>query len=68
VNVEEACQLLTELTRRLSAARLVHAAERDYLAWLQGEVCRARGWTVADLLVEWHAELDRRACAARWAI
>jgi hypothetical protein len=49
-----------ELTRDLSAVRFLHAAERDYTAWLQREVCRARQWTVPDVIRAWHDELDRR--------
>jgi hypothetical protein len=68
VTGEEGARLVVELTRTVSALRLLHGAERDFTAWLQAEVCRARQWTVADLLVAWQEELDRRACAKRWAI
>lgn len=53
--------VVSELVRQLSAERAVHAAALDFTAWLQDELCRARGWTVADILRAWQLELDRRA-------
>jgi len=52
--------ILTATIRELVDARLVHAAERDYTAWLQKEVCKARDWTIIDVIKAWHQELDRR--------
>jgi hypothetical protein len=52
--------VLTATIRELAAARLLHAAERDYMAWLQREVCKARDWTTWDVIKAWHQELDRR--------
>jgi hypothetical protein len=64
---DECAVLLVDAVRALSAARreladlrLLHAAERDYLAWLQAEVRRARGWTIVDVVKAWCEEIDRR--------
>jgi hypothetical protein len=56
---------LTATIRELAEARMLHAAERDYLSWLQREVCRAREWTIIDVIRAWHEELDRREQARR---
>jgi len=53
--------VLADLIREFSETRLLHSCERDYMAWLQGEVCRARGWTPWDVSQAWWQELDRRA-------
>jgi hypothetical protein len=53
-------EVLTATIRELAEARLLHAAERDYTAWLQRELGRARDWSVADVMKAWHEELDRR--------
>ena len=53
--------VLAATIRELVAARQLHAAERDFTSWLQTELCRARGWTMVDVLTAWHDELDRRA-------
>lgn len=71
---------LTATIRELVAARqetlavkIVSAAQRDYTAWLQAELCKARDWTTVDVIKLWHDELDRRAHnrsmvhGARWA-
>ena len=51
---------LTATIDELAEARLLHACERDYCAWLQREVCRARHWDAFDVLKAWGDELDRR--------
>jgi hypothetical protein len=57
----ELASVLAETIRTLSATRFLHAAERDFAAWLQAELCKAREWTMIDLIAAWHHELDRRA-------
>ena len=52
--------ILTATIRELVDARRIHAAERDFTAWLQRELCKARTWDTWDVLKAWHAELDRR--------
>jgi len=61
VTCDEACRLAVSLVRELAAVRLLHSAERDYSAWLQRELCRARNWSTVEVLRAWHEELDRRA-------
>ena len=53
--------VLAEMTRTLSQTRLIMAAERDFTAWLQTELCRARTWTVLDVLHAWRDTCDARA-------
>jgi hypothetical protein len=57
--------VLSTTIRELVEVKLLAAAERDYTHWLQGEVLRARQWTMPDLLRAWFAELDRRDEARR---
>jgi hypothetical protein len=55
--------VLTATIRELHDVHVLHAAERDYMAWLQLEVCKARDWSIIDVTKAWYQELDRRAAA-----
>jgi hypothetical protein len=49
-----------DLVRELFAVKLVSACQRDYIHWMQTETCKARDWTMPQLIHHWHQELDRR--------
>jgi hypothetical protein len=51
---------LASTRAELQAVKLVSACQRDFAAWLQADLCRARKWTTADVIRAWHEELDRR--------
>ena len=61
--IEALAAELAELKPQARAMREIVVAGWDYIAWLQGEVCRARQWTALDVLDAWHQELERRAKA-----
>ena len=62
--------VVVDLVRDLALARAevqglreLQSARLDHLNWLQAELCRARRWSILDLVSAWHAELDRRNAA-----
>jgi hypothetical protein len=56
---------LASTRAELQAVKLVSACQRDFAAWLQADLCRARKWTTVDVVRAWHEELDRREQARR---
>lgn len=56
---------LADLRETLTGSRELTEARLDFMAWLLPELCKARKWSTADVVREWHRELDRRAEARR---
>jgi hypothetical protein len=70
--VNPLAEVVVALARQLRQARceihwhrLVAASGGDFCNWLEAQLCRARGWTIVDLLSAWHQELDRRSQSSK---
>jgi hypothetical protein len=60
--------VLVDHVRELLAVKLVSACQRDYTAWIQRELCKARNWRTVDVVQAWHQELDRRNHARAFVV
>lgn len=58
---------LREVKIELLAERLMRACLADFCHWLEGELGRARAWSLVEITVRWRAELARRERAAATA-